>query len=135
MPRRLNRAILPQSAQAGKPAAPSTTEHSTGKAPFPRGILPGKHVTLASQVETLIEIVGWVAAALILLGYGLVTSGRITASSRAYHLLNIVGAIGFIINSGWNGAKPSVGLNVVWLGIGIFGLLRLRRKGTGPDGP
>ena len=86
-------------------------------------------------METLIEIVGWAGAALVLLGYALVTSGRLTAASRTYHLLNIFGAIGFIINSGWNGAKPSVGLNVVWLGIGIFGLLRLRGKSAGPDRP
>jgi len=108
---------------------------STGKALFPRGILPEKHVTLAPQVVTLIEIVGWVGGALILLAYALVTSGRLAARSLTYQFLNIFGAIGFIINSGWNGAKPSVALNVVWLGIGIYTVLRLRGKGTGPDGP
>ena len=86
-------------------------------------------------MRILVETIGWVGAALILIGYALVTSGRLTARSHAYQLLNIVGAIGFIINSGWNGAIPSVALNVVWLGIGIFGLLRLRGKSAGSDEP
>ena len=86
-------------------------------------------------MKVLIEIVGWAGAALILLGYALVTSGRITPRSLAYQLMNVFGAIGFIINSGWNGAIPSVALNVVWLFIAIFGLLRLRGKSTTPDPP
>jgi hypothetical protein len=85
-------------------------------------------------VRILIEIVGWTGAALILLGYALVTSGRLTARSLAYQLLNVFGAIGFIVNSGWNGAIPSVALNVVWLAIAIFGLLRLRGKSVSSDG-
>ncbi len=84
---------------------------------------------------TLIEIVGWLAAALILAGYALITTGRLEARSLGYQLLNVFGAIGFIINSGWNGAIPSAALNVVWLGIAIFGLLRLRGKGEKPKEP
>ena len=41
--------------------------------------------------------------------------------------MNIVGAVGFIINSGWNGAWPSAWLNIVWLAIGIYGVTRSRR--------
>jgi hypothetical protein len=41
--------------------------------------------------------------------------------------LNIVGAAGFIVNSGWNGAMPSAVLNVVWLAIGLVALWRTRR--------
>ena len=86
-------------------------------------------------METLIEIVGWVGGALILLAYGLVTSGRLAARSLAYQLMNLFGAIGFIINSGWYGAMPSVALNVVWLAIAVFALLRLRGKSNSPDPP
>jgi hypothetical protein len=41
--------------------------------------------------------------------------------------MNIFGAIGFVVNSGWNGAYPSAALNVVWLGIGGYALLQRRR--------
>ena len=89
---------------------------------------------LATLMHTLIEAVGWIAAVLILLGYALVTAGKLEPRSVGYQLLNVFGAIGFIINSGWNGAIPSAALNVVWLGIGTYGLLRLRkaRGGSGP---
>jgi hypothetical protein len=75
-----------------------------------------------------IEIVGWLAALLILAAYGLISAGKIEARSLSYQLLNILGAAGFIVNSGWNGAIPSAALNIVWMGIGIVTLLRTRQS-------
>ena len=79
-------------------------------------------------MEYLIEALGWLAALLILIAYGLISAGKIVARSLTYQLLNIFGAAGFIVNSGWNGAIPSAALNVVWMGIGIFTLLRYGRS-------
>jgi hypothetical protein len=42
--------------------------------------------------------------------------------------MNVVGAIGLALNSGWNGAWPSAGLNVVWLGIALAALRGYYRK-------
>jgi len=78
------------------------------------------------QLRTFVEIVGWGGAVLILGAYGLISSGRVQARSALYQWMNIVGAAGFIVNSGWNGAFPSVGLNIVWLLIGLYGLTRSR---------
>jgi hypothetical protein len=72
--------------------------------------------------KTFVDVAGWSAALLILGGYFLISSNKIQPRSPLYQWMNIVGAIGFIINSGWNGAWPSVGLNVVWLGIGVYAL-------------
>jgi Na+/proline symporter len=44
--------------------------------------------------------------------------------------MNLVGAVGLAINSGWNGAWPSAGLNIVWLGIAILAMRRNRRLAT-----
>jgi hypothetical protein len=41
--------------------------------------------------------------------------------------MNLVGAVGFIINCAWNAAWPSVALNVVWVGIAIYALRRNRK--------
>lgn len=74
-----------------------------------------------------IEIVGWTGAALILVAYLLLSAGRLTGQSRIYQWLNVAGAAAFVLNSGWNGAIPSATLNVIWMGIGLFTLWRIRQ--------
>lgn len=69
-----------------------------------------------------IEIIGWLAAAMMLSAYLLLTAGKIGANSRTYHWLNVLSGTGFIINSGWNGAYPSAFINVVWMMIGLYGV-------------
>ena len=84
----------------------------------------------------LVEVAGWLGAGLILAAYGLLTAGRLKARSIAYQAMNVVGALGFIVNSGYNGAIPSAALNVVWAGIGlvaIAGIVKARRTAT-PEG-
>jgi hypothetical protein len=75
-----------------------------------------------------IEAIGWAGAALILAAYLLVSMGRLSGQSAAFQWMNVAGAAGFIVNSGWHGALPSTVLNIVWLGIGAFTLWRIARK-------
>ena len=78
-----------------------------------------------------IEVIGWAAALLILVAYALLSAGKLTADDRPYQWMNVLGAIGFIVNSGWNGAIPSAALNVVCAGIGLAALWRIaHRKGS-----
>ena len=79
----------------------------------------------------MMEVVGWIGGALILAGYFLLTAGKLDAKSPAYQWLNLVGAAGFIANSGWNGAWPSAVLNVIWVGIGTVALIRIFGKRSG----
>ena len=74
-----------------------------------------------------IEVIGWTGAALILGAYALLSAGKLRADSLAYHLMNILGAAGFVINSGWNHALPSAVMNVVWIGIGFYALAQRRK--------
>ena len=85
-------------------------------------------------MKAAIAIAGWVGAALILGAYALISAGKLQPRSTLYQLMNIVGAAGFIINSGWNGAYPSAALNVVWLMIGSYTLMRQRRTGANQGG-
>jgi hypothetical protein len=78
-------------------------------------------------MKLAVEVVGWAGATLILGAYALLSSGRLTSESRTYQLMNIFGAAGFALNSGWNGAYPSAALNVVWMGIGIYAVRQKRR--------
>lgn len=75
------------------------------------------------NAETVvIEIIGWAAAVLILAAYILLSLGKLEARGYIYQWMNVFGAAGFVINSGYNGAIPSAVLNVIWAGIGLFTL-------------
>jgi hypothetical protein len=73
----------------------------------------------------MVDVAGWLAALLILGGYALLTAGKVTAKSPLYQWMNVVGAVGFVINSGYFKAWPSAVLNVIWAGIGIVALIRI----------
>jgi hypothetical protein len=81
-----------------------------------------------SAAELLVEAAGWGGALLILGGYALLTAERVTSRSALYQAMNVVGAAGFIINGWWHGAIPSAVLNVIWMGIGLTALWRMRRS-------
>ena len=81
----------------------------------------------------LVETCGWIGAALILGAYLLVSMGRLDGRSPAFQWLNVVGAAGFIVNSGYNGAMPSAVLNVIWVGIGLYTLWSIARAPGKPD--
>lgn len=83
----------------------------------------------ADRLELLIEIAGWIGAGLILLAYALVSSGRIQARSVSFQLMNLLGAAGFVLNSGFHGAWPSAILNVIWIGIAAVSLAGLKKQG------
>ncbi len=73
-------------------------------------------------MKSAIEVIGWTGAALILGAYLLLSAGKLRSDTVTYHMMNIVGAAGFVINSGWNHALPSAVMNVVWIGIGVYAL-------------
>ena len=77
-----------------------------------------------------VEVIGWIAAAMMLSAYLLLTRGRLSAQSSTYHWLNILSGAGFIVNSGWNGAYPSAAINVVWAVIGLYGVFGRSRAGA-----
>jgi hypothetical protein len=79
-------------------------------------------------VEITVEVAGWAGASLILLGYLLITAGKVTGQSAVYQWMNVAGAAGFIVNGWWHGAIPSAALNVVWMLIGAVALLRIAAK-------
>lgn len=79
-----------------------------------------------------IETIGWAAAVLILVAYVLLSLGKLEARGYIYQWMNVIGAAGFVINSGYNGAIPSAVLNVVWAGIGLFTLTVVWRARKAP---
>ena len=83
-------------------------------------------------MKLAVDVIGWSGALLIIAAYALLSAGRLKAESIAYHLMNILGAAGFVVNSGWNGALPSAAMNVVWIGIGMYALFQRRTRTSKP---
>jgi len=79
-----------------------------------------------TPLRAFVEFAGWFAAVSILGAYYLLSTGKLDSRSRLYQWMNVLGAIGFVVNSGWHRAIPSVALNVVWFAIGASALRRNR---------
>lgn len=86
----------------------------------------------------IVEGAGWLGAALILIAYYLLSHNKLQGQSFAYQWMNLLGATGLIINSGYHGAIPSLAVNVIWLGIAAVAIwsihARVRRARQTPDG-
>lgn len=78
-------------------------------------------------MKLAVEVIGWAGALLILGAYALLSAEKLRSESLTYHLMNILGAAGFVVNSGWNGALPSAAMNVIWIGIGVYAIRQNRK--------
>lgn len=78
--------------------------------------------------RTLIDIIGWTGTILYLLAYGLVSAKKVESDSWAYQGMNLIAGIMLIINTLYLQAYPSVGLNVVWVGIAAVTLANKSRR-------
>jgi vacuolar-type H+-ATPase subunit I/STV1 len=76
------------------------------------------------KTEILIEIVGWLGVLFYLLGYFLLTIGKLKASSYKFHLLNIFGASGLITDSAYYYDMPNLVVNAAWLLIAVFAVVK-----------
>lgn len=74
-----------------------------------------------------IEAAGWIGAICVFTAYVLLSTGRLTGKSATFHWLNMVGAVGFVINTWAHGAIPSMVLNIVWAGVGAYALANIAR--------
>jgi hypothetical protein len=69
--------------------------------------------------------IGWIGFVLIISAYLFVTIKLVEASSAAYHLMNLSGALCMVINARQSEAKPLFWLNIVWALVAIMGLFQL----------
>jgi hypothetical protein len=82
------------------------------------------------SAAALIDLAGWIGAALLLLAYALVSNRTLAGDSMRFQLLNLSGGLLLAVNSAYHGALPSVAVNAVWIVIGLAALLRARRART-----
>ena len=79
-------------------------------------------------MHIFIEVIGWVGALALLAAYFLAARGIYPTDTWQSLWLNVIGAIFLAIIAFVKGVFPSVALNVVWIGIGINALIKLRVK-------
>ena len=83
--------------------------------------------------EILVDTVGWLGGLLVVVAYFMISSGKATAKSVSFQTLNIVGSVFLIVNTYAKGAYPSTVVNIIWVGIALYGFYRIwsdRRKPT-----
>jgi len=74
-----------------------------------------------------IDIIGWGGSVCVLTAYGLISIHKVTAKSKLYQWLNVIGSIFLILNTFFYSAYPSSFVNIVWLFIAIFALINIFR--------
>ncbi|MEO9475880.1 MAG: hypothetical protein ABJG41_10105 [Cyclobacteriaceae bacterium] len=79
-------------------------------------------------MKLLIDILGWIGSIEVIVAYFLISSNRVQSSSVLFQILNLSGAILLIINTIYYGAYPSSLINVVWVGIAGYALIKLALK-------
>lgn len=75
----------------------------------------------------VITVIGWTAAAALLLGYRLVTTGRVGGENLTYLALNMFGSIGLGLSTAATHSWPSATNNAIWLALGVGPLVRAVR--------
>lgn len=83
------------------------------------------------QQELFVDIVGWLGAAAVLYAYFLVSTNRITGSSVHYQFFNVLGALLLIVNTYFNHAYPSMVVNIIWVLVAIYSLMRKAPQAEG----
>ncbi len=74
------------------------------------------------------DIAGWIGTTLILFAYLLISTNKVTGTSKLYQIMNIFGSIGLIVNTHVQRAIPSMTLNIIWVLIGVYVLTKVLIK-------
>ncbi|GAB3327025.1 hypothetical protein GCM10027299_26980 [Larkinella ripae] len=75
----------------------------------------------------LIELAGWLGVLSYLSAYLLLSLRILRSDTFVYHALNVIGAVGLIVNSWHTHDRQSIAVNVAWLLIGLWAVYRIRR--------
>jgi hypothetical protein len=76
------------------------------------------------MVELIVDVLGWVGTVLYLIAYALISSRKVEGDSVLYQGMNILAGILLVANTFYWRAFPSLALNLVWIGIGLYTLNR-----------
>lgn len=81
-------------------------------------------------MKIFIEVIGWIGSVEVILAYALNSSQKLKSDSAMFQWLNLTGAIFLIANTAYNGAYPSMVINIVWVAVAVVALFSMTRKKT-----
>ncbi|HCI05731.1 TPA: hypothetical protein DEX28_03220 [Patescibacteria group bacterium] len=76
----------------------------------------------------LLEIFGWVGSFLIILAYYLLQTDRLEETNFKYQGINMLGALMLGVNAYSKTAWAILSLQIVWILIGIIGILKSKNS-------
>jgi hypothetical protein len=72
--------------------------------------------------ERLTEFLGWYGVVAIIVAYALLSFGVVESVSATYHIINLSGGIGIMIDAYADKNYQPVVLNIIWIGIALYAL-------------
>lgn len=89
-------------------------------------------LNMAITVGTLLpSVAGWVGTLSYLLAYLLLSINKLKVNQRAYHLLNITGALGLTYNALVLNDYPNIMVNVSWALIAGWAIFNIQQTKKG----
>ncbi|MCF6353596.1 MAG: hypothetical protein L3J26_00595 [Candidatus Polarisedimenticolaceae bacterium] len=82
-------------------------------------------------IESASQIAGIVGAITLLYAYAMISKGKLTNTSAAYHIYNLAGAFLVGINTLFMGAIGALMLNIAWMIIAVWHLKKSTRQRAG----
>lgn len=73
-------------------------------------------------------VLGWAGSIAYLLAYLLLSLNKLKQDHKAYHYLNIAGAIGLTLNAIFLQDYPNVIVNIAWAVIALIAILTIVRR-------
>jgi hypothetical protein len=74
------------------------------------------------------DLIGWLGTLAYIVAYLLLSVGKLKAEQKTYHLLNILGALGLIVNAIHLKDYPNIIVNTVWFAIGSIAIIFIIKK-------
>jgi hypothetical protein len=81
-------------------------------------------MNLFPHLMLIVDLAGWAGSALVVAAYFLVSDNRLNPRGVPYQALNVGGGVCLMVNAFIHHALPSALVNLVWLAVGVYGLLR-----------
>jgi hypothetical protein len=76
----------------------------------------------------LYTLLGWIGLFLLVTAHLLLSTDKLGKDTYMYHGMNLIGAIGIVLNALAVKAYPILVLNVFWAGISLVELFEIKKK-------